>query len=76
MFYIASFYFLATAIKHTDVGIAYAIWAGTGTALIAIVGVAFFKEPFNALEAICTLLIIAGVIGLNIRANLHGAVPM
>lgn len=68
-FYIASFYLLAIAIKHIDVGVAYAIWAGTGTALIAIIGVAYFKEPLTAAKVICTLLVIGGVVGLKLDSS-------
>ena len=76
VFYIASFYFLATAIKHIDVGVAYAIWAGTGTALIAIIGVAYFKEPLTAAKVICTLLVIVGVVGLKLDSrSLHETAP-
>ena len=68
VFYIASFYLLATAIKHIDVGVAYAIWAGTGTALIAVIGVTYFREPLTAAKVICTLLVIVGVIGLKLNS--------
>ncbi|MES0372019.1 MAG: multidrug efflux SMR transporter [Mariprofundaceae bacterium] len=64
--YLASFALLALALKRLEVGMTYAIWAGIGTALIAIIGVFFFKEPMNLLKAASILLIIAGVIGLNL----------
>ncbi len=69
LFYIASFYFLAAAIKQLDLGIAYAIWAGSGTALVAIIGVAYFKEPMTAAKVICTLLVIVGVVGLKVDSS-------
>jgi small multidrug resistance pump len=50
---------------------AYAIWAGVGTALIAMIGVLFFNEPNNAIKIISVLMIIAGVIGLNLSGNTH-----
>ena len=71
VFYIASFYFLAAAIKQVDLGIAYAIWAGSGTALVAIIGVAYFKEPMTVAKVICTLLIIVGVVGLKLDSPSH-----
>jgi small multidrug resistance pump len=71
VFYAASFTLLALALKRIDVGVAYAIWAGAGTALIAIVGILYFKEPFSMLKALSILLIIAGVIGLNLSGAKH-----
>jgi len=64
--YIVSFGLLALALKKLEVGMSYAIWAGVGTALIALIGVLWFKEPMNALKAVSILLIIAGVVGLNL----------
>lgn len=71
VFYVASFAILAIALKKIDVSVAYAIWAGVGTALIAIIGVLYFKEPFSLMKAISILLIIAGVIGLNLSGAKH-----
>jgi small multidrug resistance pump len=62
---------LTFALKKIDVSVAYAVWSGLGTALIASVGVLWFREPLNALKIISLLLIIMGVIGLN----LGGGVP-
>jgi len=66
VFYAASFVVLALALKKIDVGVAYAIWAGVGTALIAIIGILFFKEPLSTLKVFSICMIIAGVIGLNL----------
>jgi small multidrug resistance pump len=54
-----------------DVSIAYAIWAGLGTALIATVGILWFEEPITALKIISLGLIIIGVIGLNLSGGVH-----
>ena len=71
VFYAASFGALTIALKKIDVSIAYAVWAGAGTALIAIIGILFFKEPTTALKSISILLIIAGVVGLNLSGAKH-----
>lgn len=65
-FYIVSFALMTLALKKLEVGITYAIWAGVGTAIIAIIGVLWFKEPMTALKAASILLIITGVVGLNL----------
>ena len=64
--YCASLGCLTMALKQIDIGLAYAIWAGTGTALIAIAGVAIFNEPMSMLKGSCLLLIIIGVVGLRL----------
>ncbi len=71
VFYAASFALLTVALKKIDVGVAYAIWSGLGTALIAGIGIAFFKEPLTALKMVSLLLIIAGVAGLNVGTASH-----
>ena len=64
--YALSFSALTLALKKVQVSIAYAIWSGMGTALIATIGVLWFKEPLTMLKLISLVLIILGVIGLNL----------
>ena len=71
VFYSASFALLTLALKKIDVSVAYAIWAGVGTALIAVVGFLYFKEPLSVLKVFSIFLIIVGVIGLNIDSGGH-----
>ena len=71
VFYAASFAALTLALKRIDVGVAYAVWASVGTALIAIIGILYFKEPFSLLKVFSIFLIIAGVIGLNLSGAKH-----
>jgi len=66
-----SFVSLAFVLKKIDVSIAYAIWAGVGTALIAAVGILWFKEPVNVFKIISLGLIVIGVIGLNLSRGIH-----
>lgn len=67
--YIPSFLMLSLALRKIDVGIAYAIWSGVGTATIAIVGILFFQEPLNWVKVVSLGLIILGVIGLNLSGG-------
>lgn len=64
--YAGSLSLLSLALKQIDLGIAYAIWAGLGTAIVAVIGVLAFGESVSAGKIICLLLIIVGVVGLNI----------
>jgi small multidrug resistance pump len=71
VFYTASFVMLTLALKKIDVGIAYAIWSGVGTALIAIIGIAYFREPSTIIKIASISLIIIGIIGLNLNTPQH-----
>jgi small multidrug resistance pump len=71
VFYTLSFGALTLALKKIDVSVAYAVWSGMGTALIATIGVLWFKEPATALKLISLALIIAGVVGLNLSGSTH-----
>ena len=64
--YVTSLGLLAVVVKHLDVSVAYAVWAGLGTALVALFGVAMLGEPPTALKIGSVMLIIAGVVGLNL----------
>jgi len=71
VFYTLSFGMLTLALKRIDVSIAYAIWSGVGTALIASIGVLWFREPATAMKLISLGLIIMGVVGLNLSGGAH-----
>jgi small multidrug resistance pump len=63
--YATSFWLLSLVLKHISVSTTYAIWAGAGTAAIAIIGIVALGEPATALKLASIALIIVGVIGLN-----------
>ncbi|MFI5342749.1 MAG: DMT family transporter [Chlamydiales bacterium] len=71
VFYVISFSTLAITLKSLEVGLAYAIWAGLGTALIALIGVLYFGESLSLVKILSILLIIAGVVGLNLSGGVH-----
>ena len=64
---------LALALKHIEVGIAYAVWAGAGTLLIAAIGILFFEVSTSPLKLASMALVIAGVVGLNLADALSRA---
>ena len=70
IFYVVALIGLALALKTIEVSVAYAVWAGAGTLLIAILGVIFFKESISLLKVVSMLLVIAGVVGLNLADSL------
>jgi len=71
VFYTLSLGMLTLALKRIDVSVAYAVWSGVGTALIATIGVLWFKEPATAFKLISIALIIVGVVGLNLSGGAH-----
>lgn len=66
---IASFYFLAIALKNIPLGTAYAIWTGIGTIGTVIFGIILFKEPVTVLRLFCIALIVCGITGLKLLAH-------
>jgi small multidrug resistance pump len=69
VFYILSLVALTYALKKIDMSMAYAVWAGVGTALITVVGILFFKEPAGLFKIMSILLIIIGVVGLHLSSE-------
>jgi small multidrug resistance pump len=64
--YVAAFVLLAVVVRHVPVGVAYAVWAGLGTAAIAAVGVVFLHESITVAKVAGVLLVIGGVVTLNL----------
>ena len=54
------------ALKRFDLSFAYAIWAGLGIAIVAVIGILYFKEPVTVIKIASIALIALGVVGLNI----------
>ena len=69
--YLLSLVFLSLAVKKLDVGVGYALWAGSGAALIAVAGMTYFREPVSALKLVSITLIVAGIIGLQLSGGGH-----
>ncbi|WP_155053862.1 DMT family transporter [Streptomyces blattellae] len=64
--YVVSFVLLAQTLKTVGIGTAYAIWAGVGTATIAVLGLWLFGEALTFTKAAGILLIVGGVVVLNL----------
>ena len=60
---------LTITLKYIELSIAYAIWAGAGTALIAIIGILCFREPVSAMKVVSLILVVAGVVGLQLLSH-------
>ena len=67
--YILSAVFLAFALKHLPLGMAYVMWVAFGIIGTTILGVLLFSEKLTILQIISVILIIIGVIGLKLFAT-------
>jgi len=66
VFYAACFTVFAFAVKKIEISTAYAIWCALGVALIAVIGIGYFKETVSALKITGLVLVVAGVAVLKI----------
>ncbi len=64
--YCVAFYFLSLTLRVIPVGIAYAIWAGLGVALIAVAGWLVFGQKLDLPAIIGLVLIVSGVVVMNV----------
>src|SRR6478609_10081064 len=64
--YAVAIWLLTVIVKTVPVSVAYAIWAGAGTALVAVVGYLFLGESLGWVKAASLAMIVAGVVGLNV----------
>lgn len=66
VFYGLSLAALVFVLEKMEVSIAYGIWASAGTALIAIIGMLFFKENVSVAKIVSVSFIILGIMGLEL----------
>ena len=64
--YALALYLLSLTLKAIPVGVAYAVWAGVGIVLIALIGWLFFGQALDAPAIIGMGLIVAGVVVINV----------
>ena len=64
--YAIAFYFLSLTLRTMSVGIAYAIWAGAGVILVALIAVVLYDQHLDLPAAIGITLIVSGVVVLNL----------
>jgi len=69
VFYGLSLWCVSLALRDIELSIAYAVWAGMGLTLIALVGVVYFDEQVTALKTVSFLFILLGVVGLHVSSG-------
>lgn len=67
VFYLLSFTLIGFAVKKIDIGTAYAIWAGFGTASITLLGWLIFKEYMSVQKVLAVGLIVIGSVMLKLE---------
>ena len=67
--YLVAFFFLSLTLRTIPVGIAYAIWAGAGIALIVAVGAVLFRQVPDLAGLVGLALIVAGVVIVNTMSH-------
>lgn len=70
--YAVAFHFLALTLKTIPIGVAYAIWAGAGVSLVAVVGWVLFGQKLDAPAIIGMALIVAGVVIMQVFSKATG----
>lgn len=63
--YILAFYLLSLVVRDMPIGVVYAIWAGAGTALIALVGLFAFDERLGPVSILGIGVVILGIVIIN-----------
>jgi small multidrug resistance pump len=66
--YATGLFFLSLTLRTIPVGIAYSIWGGVGTALIALSGLVLYGQKLDAPAILGMCLIVAGVAMVNMSS--------
>ena len=69
VFYICSASAVILALRRIELSVAYVIWSGVGTALTAMIGFAYFREPFTLVKLASLGHVVAGVVGLSLAGK-------
>ena len=69
VFYSLSLTGMTIVLRTIDLSVTYAIWSGAGTAIVALIGFVFFKEPVTALRLVSLALVVTGVVGLQLSSG-------
>jgi len=72
--HVISIYLLSVTLRYIPVGIAYAIWAGAGVFLVALIGWVMLDQRLNRAAVLGMGLIVLGVVVINLfSASVEGA---
>jgi small multidrug resistance pump len=63
------FWALSHVLTRIPIGVAYAIWAGLGIALVSIIGWTVFRQPPTATQIVFIAMILGGAVGLSLTTT-------
>ena len=69
IFYALSIIALTFAVNRLEVSVAYAVWSGMRTALVAVIGLWFFQESLTSTKVVALGLIVVGVVMLHLTSE-------
>lgn len=69
IFYVAALFLLSVSLKEIPLGIAYALWAGLGIVLTALIGSFVFKQTLDPAAIIGIAMIVGGVIVIHVFSD-------
>ena len=61
----SAFYLISLALTELPVSLVYPVWAGSGTAGVALLGIVMLKEKVNSGKLIGIAFIVTGIVTLN-----------
>ena len=67
--FLLSIWTFSISLKQIEMGITYAVWAATSTAIVAIIGIIYYAESASMFKIVGILLIIIGVVLLNLATK-------
>jgi len=67
----AAFYLISLALVHLPISTVYPIWAGGGTAGVALAGILVLRERINVGKGVGLTLVVAGIVTLNMISGEH-----
>jgi small multidrug resistance pump len=68
-FYVVAVWLMSISMKQLEMGITYAVWAGCGTAITALAGIAIYGESASSFKLAGLSLVIIGIVLLNLGAR-------
>lgn len=71
IFALGSFGLLSLALRHLEVGPAYAVWTGLGAAGTVTAGMIGLNESVSVLKLVSIGLVLLGIIGLQLSGGAH-----
>ena len=67
----SAFYAVSLALVTLPVSTVYPVWAGGGTAGVALLGVVALHEKANIWKGLGVLMVVAGIVALNVASTGH-----